>query len=113
MNEISWASYIVDRLMLQHKLGLTRTEFVIPLDVPSIEEIEEQKGLLNKITENSREVCRLNEIHEWKNKEVEKIKFWLTIANTELDQERTNCQIKIEQLEKTRKNYISNKVYYS
>ena len=77
------------------------------------EEIEEQKGLLNKITENSREVCRLNEIHEWKNKEVEKIKFWLTIANTELDQERTNCQIKIEQLEKTRKNYISNKVYYS
>lgn len=55
------------------------------------EEIEEQKGLLNKITENSREQCRLNEILEWKKKEVDKIKFWLTIANTDLDQERTNC----------------------
>ena len=55
------------------------------------EEIEEQKGLLNKITGNSREICRLNEVSEYKKKELEKIKYYLTMANTDLDQERNNC----------------------
>lgn len=54
------------------------------------DEVEEQRGLLNKITENSREICRLNEIFNWKKKEVDKVKFWLYVANTDLDTERTN-----------------------
>ena len=67
------------------------------------EEVDEQKVLLNKITENQLEICRINEIFDWKKKEVEKVKFWLFIANNDLDQERTNCQLKIQQLERTRK----------
>lgn len=55
------------------------------------EEIEEQKRLLDKITQNNCEVSRLNQELELKKSDVEKIKFWLSIANTDLDYERTNC----------------------
>ena len=57
-------------------------------------------------------VSYLTKSLEFKNKERDKIKFWLTIANTDLDTERTNCQLKVQQLDNIRKTYISNRKYY-